>query len=156
MSVSKRYLLASMFPYVRTFSNIVISYEGYIILRAYFQYEWWMIIFSSLMIFTPQIASNVRKGNGGDNGFNIPFILGFLLSKFIIILYEHGCPDNYLKIKPFFWIDLLIISIIIVQIVILYCQSKFSARFFVPNFLRPGYYNYAHTIKFDSGSKDNT
>lgn len=68
------------------------------------------------MILTPQIVRNVRKGHGGDDGFNIPYYVGFLMTKFLIILYEHGCPYNYLKIKPFLWLIILLASIITLQV----------------------------------------
>lgn len=68
------------------------------------------------MILTPQIVRNVRKGFGGDDGFSLPYYMGFLMTKFVIILYEHGCPSNYLKIKPFVWLVILLLSLISLQV----------------------------------------
>lgn len=88
----------------------------------------------------PQVVKNVRQGFGGDDGFDVWYVLGFLCTRAFLTLYKFGCPNNYLKIKPFAWLASLLAVLFILQVTILKLQSMWSARFFVPKFLRPGFY----------------
>lgn len=80
-----------------------------------FPFEVGLILVQTLA-FTPQIIHNVRAGN--NPGFSWLYVLGFLtLRRFIIPLYEHGCPSNLFRIHPdvvfvVLWILLYLIQVL--------------------------------------------
>lgn len=69
----------------------------YLTLNYFFQYESWLI-FVQHMILIPQIVHNVRKGN--NPGFSPYYIIGFLGLRYLIPLYERGCPGNHFVLEP--------------------------------------------------------
>jgi transmembrane E3 ubiquitin-protein ligase len=62
---------------------------AYLTLNYFFQFDAWLIFVQHLLI-VPQIVHNVRKGN--NPGFSWLYIFGFLGLRFLIPLYERGCP----------------------------------------------------------------
>ncbi len=149
----KKFLILFYIGFCNYLIYAVISYEGFVLLKAFFEYEWWLILFTSCLVFVPQIVRNARCGHGGDNGFNYWYILGFLATRALLTLYEHACPANYLKIKPFPWLAGLLSALTVVSIVVLFLQSKFGAIFFIPKRLRPGHYNYSRKLKIDENGE---
>lgn len=64
----------------------------YLTLNYFFEYENWLI-FIQHMILVPQIVHNARKGN--NPGFNAYYVMGFLGLRFMMPLYQRGCPSNH-------------------------------------------------------------
>jgi hypothetical protein len=81
-------------------------------------------------------------------------VLGFLATRGLQTLYEHACPANYLKIKPFVWLATLLSALMVLEMLLLYLQSKYGAIFFIPKFMRPGHYNYSRKLRLD-GNEEN-
>jgi hypothetical protein len=69
-----------------------------------------------MFILLPQIVRNVRFGNGGDGEFDYWYVIGFLSTRNFIVLYENICPQNYLRIKPYLWETILLITLLVLQV----------------------------------------
>jgi hypothetical protein len=130
----------------------------YLTLNYFFEYEYWLIFLQHL-IMVPQIVHNVLKGN--NPGFSPYYIIGFLGLRFLIPLYQRGCPGNHFSLEPMpilvsILAGLYIVEVMfsLIQILILYFQSKYGPRFFVPKFLLPNYYNYNVKLKLSEENKD--
>lgn len=65
---------------------------AYLTLNYFFEYEGWLIFLQHL-ILVPQIVHNVRKGN--NPGFSPYYIMGLLGLRYMIPLYQRGCPGNH-------------------------------------------------------------
>jgi len=50
------------------------------------------------VILIPQIVHNVKKGN--NPGFPVYYIIGFLGLRYLIPLYQRGCPANHFSLEP--------------------------------------------------------
>lgn len=117
----KKALLLFYLVFCTFILTLVISYEGLIFLYIFFQYEWWLVLITSFFILLPQIIRNVRIGSGGDGGFDIHYIVGYLATRYAFILYDHACPANVYKIKPSIWLSILLVVCMIAQVRIKIC-----------------------------------
>jgi hypothetical protein len=57
-------------------------------------------------------------------------------------------------LTPMVGLVVIIFLLYVLQIVILFLQSKCGPRFFIPKIMQPDYYNYNYTIKIDDTNRD--
>lgn len=91
------------------------------------------------LMFLPQIITN--SINGYKNSFSMPGVIAYMSSKIIIILYLFGCPKNFMNFEPNLKICWYIITVLLVQLGVLYWQM-YRPRFLVPKRYRPMSYDY--------------
>jgi hypothetical protein len=101
-------------------------------------FEWYIILTHSLLL--PQIIKNIY--NGHKITFNSYYIFGFVGIRILMPIYERLCPDNLFALMPNYTLVMTILIILVVEVGLLYLQARFGARFFVPERLRPGFYDY--------------
>lgn len=69
----------------------------YLVLTYFCSFDAWMIIAQNL-IMVPQIVYNVRIGN--NPGFEPLYVLGYMCARFLVPMYERGCPSNHFMLSP--------------------------------------------------------
>jgi hypothetical protein len=97
-------------------------------------------LFTSSLFFLPQIFHNAIRGERYKFNSNYIFCLG--LVRIAIPLYARSCPANIFELTPSNNFLMWYSSVIAVQVLVLYLQSKFGSRFFIPSFLLPPKFNY--------------
>jgi hypothetical protein len=110
-----------------------------------------MIILQNLILL-PQIIHNARVGN--NPGFEPLYVFGYVGFRFLVPLYERGCPYNHFMLTPMIELVIIIFILYIIQSLILYLQNKCGPRFFIPKIMQPDYYNYQYKIKINETNQD--
>jgi hypothetical protein len=131
--------------------NIDLAFFIYLALTFFFSYDVWMIILQNL-IMLPQIIHNTRIGN--RTGFEPLYVFGYIGFRFLIPLYERGCPKNHFMLTPMPELVIILFFLYIIQAFLLFLQSVCGPRFFIPKIMQPDYYNYNHKIKADGSNPD--
>jgi len=101
--------------------------------------ETWFL-FTSALFLLPQIAHNAIRGE--KYKFNSNFIFGLGVFRIIIPMYAKTCPANIFELTPNSTFLLWYPTVLGLQIFILFLQSKFGSRFFIPGCLLPPKFNY--------------
>ena len=98
------------------------------------------IIIGILLTWTPQIIFNIYY----DNRISLPWSYIILTSiyRLFIPCYFRLNKNNFFLISPDYFFSFFIISLMIFQIFILYCQSIKGSRFFLPNKFRKNYFDF--------------
>jgi hypothetical protein len=104
--------------------------------------EDWFLLLQSLVL-TPQIIHNVI--NLSRARFDWNYITCLLIGHFYLFYYK-GIPYNLMKNSPDYTMCSVMITLIVLQLIILYYQSKKSTRYFLPKWLIPGYHNYHQEV----------
>lgn len=73
-----------------------------------------MIILQNL-IMIPQIVYNARVGN--NPGFEPFYVLGYMGARFLIPLYERGCPSNHFMLTPIVGLVVALFILYVLQVV---------------------------------------
>jgi hypothetical protein len=101
------------------------------------------IVVMSLYL-VPQIVHNAMRGQRAE--FNGKFLCLIVGTRIMLPLYYRGCPDNILEISPAPWFCVTLLLVTGAQILIIYYQSVYGSRFFVPEKFLPPRFNYLMTI----------
>ena len=98
------------------------------------------IIFGILLTWTPQILFNIYH----NNRISLPWSYVILTSiyRLFIPCYFRLNKNNFFLISPDYVFTFFIISLMIFQIYILYCQSIKGSRFFLPKKFRKSYFDF--------------
>jgi hypothetical protein len=98
------------------------------------------IIIGILLTWTPQIIFNIYY----DNRISLPWSYIILTSiyRLFIPCYFRFNKNNFFLISPDYFFSFFIISLMIFQIFILYCQSIKGSRFFLPKKFRKSYFDF--------------
>lgn len=115
----------------------------YLNLLANLATEDWFLLLQSLAL-VPQIIHNVI--NVSKARFDRNYITCLLIGHFYIFYYK-AVPYNVLNNAPNYTLSAVMALLIVLQLIVLYFQSKRSSRFFLPKWMIPGYYNYFQQIK---------
>ena len=123
----------------------------YLTLIYFFANDEWMIILSN-MLLVPQLIHNIRMGN--NPGFNPFYIFAFIGSRLLIPIYERLCPENRFNLTPNTTLVIVLLSLFVLEVLLLYLQSRLGSRFFVPKRFQPNYFNYRNKLKYSEETKD--
>ena len=105
----------------------------------------YLLLILNGMIWIPQIIKNVY--NKSRNVPNITFIISMTLTQCFLPVYIRGCPKNLFIVKPHIFWSFWFSAIVLAQLIILICQRRIGARFFLPFKLRNWkQYDYYKTI----------
>ena len=105
--------------------------------------EDWFLLLQSLVL-TPQIIHNVINVSKGR--FDCSYIACLLNGHFYIFYYK-AVPYNYMMNSPDYVLSGVMAGLILLQLIVLYLQSKWTSRFFLPKWMIPGYYNYLQEVR---------
>jgi len=97
-------------------------------------------LFCSSLLYIPQIAHNALRGE--KYRFNSNYIFGLGFVRILVPLYARTCPNNIFELTPHQGFLIWYITVIAIQILVLFLQSKFGSRFFIPAFCLPPKFNY--------------
>lgn len=103
-------------------------------------------LFLMNLYLVPQIVHNVMRGGRVDFDLNYMLVIGL---RAFLPLYFRGCPDNFLEYRPSAIFCISLIIIMVLQIGIIYFQSIYGAKFFIPAQFLPPQYNYLHNLPED-------
>lgn len=124
-------------------------YTGMVII-LYLLYEYilsnWFVLVMSLYL-VPQIIHNAMKG--GRIEFDQNYMFNIIGLRILLPLYFRGCPENLMLLRPSFTFCSGLIAIVGVQVLLVYYQSIYGSKFFVPSRFLPKQYNYLVEIPED-------
>ncbi|KAL4464619.1 hypothetical protein ABPG74_011180 [Tetrahymena malaccensis] len=122
----------------------------FISMSFFFIYD--SFIFCLSFFFVPQIICSAINGN--SKKFYNSYVFGILLPRIALPLYMRGCPSNIMNFKPSQEFCVLWVTSFAFQIFIMYLQSKFGPRFFIPSIFLPKQYNYNFVYQYNPEEKD--
>jgi uncharacterized protein with PQ loop repeat len=125
------------------YCSIYACFVSFFVYQDIFLYEPLILIFTNGSIWLPQIHRNYRV-NKKTHIAPLSFFMGLSMSQSFLILYIYGCPSNFLQKQtnyPFVGFFIIYQSC---QLLVLYYQKLWGARFFVPLSWRldPNAHNY--------------
>jgi hypothetical protein len=118
-----------------------------LILSYYFIPQNWFMFLTSFF-FVPQIVHNAIRGQRYKFWAHYIFLLGVV--RITIPLYVRACPANIFELTPSWSFLSWYCTMVGLQVLILFLQSKLGSRFFVPACFLPPKYNYFITISTET------
>jgi len=99
------------------------------------------------LYLVPQIVHNAMRGGRIDFDKNYMFLI--IATRAILPLYFKGCSKNILVLHPSPMFCILLVLVITAQISIIYYQSIYGAKFFLPARFLPIQYDYLYSLPDD-------
>jgi hypothetical protein len=135
--------------YSKLCAAVVLSLAG---LFAWNGLNYWGVAALS-WLFVPQILVSAIYGYREALKPVVYVPLG--LSRIAFLLYMFGCPANFLKREPSYYLAGGLSLFILLQMAILAAQnSKLGPKFFVPMMFRKGIYTYYRRVDEERGMED--
>ena len=107
----------------------------------------WLIALACNSYWLPQIAWSAW--HNGKKPLMPAYVLGTSAIRLLVPLYVFGCPENFVRIKPQFWVCWLLIAWVGVQVALLAAQHALGPRCFIPDKYLPEVYDYHRTVEED-------
>jgi len=115
------------------------------LLICYFVIPATWFLYVTSFFFIPQIVHNAIRGQRYKFNATYSFLLGFF--RIVLPLYVKVCPVSIYKLTPDPIFGYSYTAIVILQILVLFLQSKLGTRFFVPSYCLPARYNYYVNVR---------
>jgi hypothetical protein len=102
--------------------------------------EDWFLLLQSLVLM-PQIIHNAINVTRARACFDWNYLTCLLIGHFYLFYYK-AYPYNAMESSPVYMLCSIMVTLIVLQLIILYYQSKKGSRFFLAKWMIPGYHNY--------------
>lgn len=103
------------------------------------------------LYLAPQIIHNIIRG--GRIRFNESYMFLAIGIRGILPLYFRGCSQNLYQLRPSVPFCVIFILVIGVQILLIYYQSVYGSRFFIPSRFLPAQFGYLYELPDDIESR---
>ena len=74
------------------------------------------------------------------------YVLGISVTRLLVPLYLFGCPENFVRVKPQFWVCWLLVAWVAAQVAAIAAQHILGPRCFVPKAWLPEVYDYHRQV----------
>ena len=75
------------------------------------------------------------------------YVLGTSAIRVLVPLYVFGCPENFVRVKPQFWVCWLLVIWVAAQVAALAAQHVFGPECFIPDKYLPEVYDYHRRVE---------
>ena len=111
----------------------------------YWLQRWpWLIAVLCNSYWLPQIAWSAW--NNSKKPLLPKYVLGISVTRLLVPLYLFGCPENFVRVKPQFWVCWLLVAWVAAQVAAIAAQHVLGPRCFVPKAWLPEVYDYHRQV----------
>lgn len=105
----------------------------------------WFIALLCNSYWLPQIAWSAW--HNAKKPLMPAYVLGTSAIRLLVPLYVFGCPENFVRVKPQFWVCWLLVVWVAAQVTALAAQHVFGPRCFIPDKYLPEVYDYHRRVE---------